>query len=282
MDTRVAFSLFGFDVYWYGIVITTAMIAATYIAAKEFERRGKDPNIIWNGMVIVLGLGILGARMYHVFSEYNDGTPGWSFYRANPTQIFNLRSGGLGIFGGLIGGAIGATFVALRNKVNWWFMADCIAPGLPLGQAIGRWGNFFNQELYGAPTGSSWWGVTIQPWARVRAGNVDYSDLQKFPLDTRFHPAFFYESIWSLAGFLLLMWVARKFSSKLISGDLFAFYLIWYGIGRGLIESQFRLDAQTYSIGATPLPTAVLLALVFIVLGAGILISNRLSLFAAK
>ena len=271
MDTRVAISLFGLDVYWYGIIITFGMMVSTYVAAKELKRLGHNPQIIWDGAIWILALGILGGRMYHVFSEYNDGTPGWSFYRQHPLEIITgFRNGGLGIFGGVLGGAIGAVIVAYRNKVPFGNMANAIAPSLLIGQAIGRWGNFANQELYGPPT-SLPWGIRIADWARVG----EYRDLVKYPIATTyFHPSFFYESFWNLIGFGLLLWVARRFKAQLKPWDTFGLYMSWYGTGRTFLESFVRLDAATYGTG--PLHTAVLFGLAFVGIGALILLFNHL------
>ncbi len=272
MDTRVAISLFGLDVYWYGIIITFGMIVATYVAAKEIERLGYNPQILWDGAIWILALGVLGGRMYHVFSEYNDGTPGWSFYRQHPLEIITgFRSGGLGIFGGVLGGSIGAVIVAFRNKVPFGIMANAIAPGLLIGQAIGRWGNFANQELYGPPTQLPW-GIRIADWARVG----EYRDLGKYPFETTlFHPSFLYESLWNLIGFGLLLWLGRRFKQQLRPWDIFGIYMIWYGMGRAFLESFVRLDASTY--GSGPLPTAVLFGLAFMAAGVVILLVNHIA-----
>ena len=149
-------------------------------------------------------------------------------------------------------------------------MANSIAPGLLIGQAIGRWGNFANQELYGPPTPLPW-GIRIADWARVGA----YRDLAKYPIATTyFHPSFFYESSWNLIGFSLLLWVARRFKARLKPWDTFGTYMIWYGAGRAFLESFVRLDAATY--GSGPLPTAVLFGFAFIGAGVIILVLNHL------
>jgi phosphatidylglycerol:prolipoprotein diacylglycerol transferase len=148
---------------------------------------------------------------------------------------------------------------------------DCIVPGVVLAQAIGRWGNYANQELYGGPTGSSWWGVTIDAAHRIRTGKIDFTNLQTYPLDMRFHPTFFYESAWNFVGFILLMWIARRFERVLRDGDLLGLYFVWYGIGRAWVELLFRPDAWT--LGS--LPTAVWISLGSIALGGVILLINH-------
>ena len=128
MGPLVAFTLFGVPVFWYGIILTTGMVLATWVAAHELERKGHDPNIAWNGMVIVLLLGILGGRLYHVFSTPGDGTQsGWAFYSQNPGQILNLRNGGLGIYGGLIGGTLGVIITAWRAKFSFFRLGGLLS-----------------------------------------------------------------------------------------------------------------------------------------------------------
>jgi phosphatidylglycerol:prolipoprotein diacylglycerol transferase len=206
-----------------------------------------------------------------VFSEYNDGTPGWSYYQQHPIEIITgIRTGGMGIFGGVVGGAIGAIIVAFRKKVPLGIIANAIAPGLLLGQAIGRFGNFANQELYGPPTTLPW-GVRIAEFGRV----AQYRDLISYPIATTFfHPTFFYEALWNVIGLGFLLWFARRFKTELKAWDTFGIYLVWYGAGRAVLESTLRLDASTY--GSGPLPTAVLFGLAFIAAGIVILVANRL------
>lgn len=274
MDPRIAIELGPLKVHWYGIIITTGMILAAYIASLEFKRKGEDPNIVWDGVLWVIFLGIIGARLYHVFSSPNDGSnSGWAYYSQNPLQILAIWNGGLGIFGGLLGGIVGVILVCARHRIGFWRVADCTVPGVALAQAIGRWGNFFNQELYGGPTGSSWWGVTIAPQYRIRTPKVDFTDMQAYPADTRFHPTFFYESAWSFFGFIGLLFIARRYHHKLRDGDIAGLYFIWYGLGRAWVEFFFRPDAWT--VGT--LPTAVLVSFGIIAFGLLILIVNRVT-----
>ena len=277
MESRIALDLGFIKIYWYGIVITTGMMLACYVAMYEAKRRGENPDIVSDGAIWVIGLGLVCARLYHVFSAPNDGSgSGWEYYRNNPLQILAIWQGGIGIYGGFVGGIIGIIYVMWRNKAPLWRWFDNIVPGVLLGQAIGRWGNYFNQELYGGPTGSSTWGLIIQEPFRVRTGKFDFTDMTQYPLDTRFHPTFLYESIWNFCGFLLLMWLARRYQQHpdrpetagrpLVDGDIGPLFLIWYGIGRGWVELFFRPDAWT--LGS--LPTAVWISIIGI--GIGLLI----------
>ncbi len=269
----VAIDLGFLKIHWYGIILTLGMVIATYLTALEAKRHGQNPGIVWDGVLLVIGLGLVGARLYHVFSIPEDGSgSGWPYYRQNPLQIFAIWQGGLGIFGGLVGGIIGIAYIAWRNKLWLFQWFDFAVPGVALAQAIGRWGNYANQELYGGPTGSSWWGITIDAAHRANTGKINFTNLQKYPLGMRFHPTFFYESAWNFVGFLLLMWLARRFERRLHYGDLAAIYFIWYGLGRGWTEFLFRPDAWT--IGA--LPTAVWVSLGAIAAGTVVLVFNHL------
>ncbi|MBO9345036.1 MAG: prolipoprotein diacylglyceryl transferase [Chloroflexi bacterium] len=272
MDTRVAFELGFLRVYWYGLLVTLGVLAGTWVAALEAKRRGDDPNVVWDSALWVILLGLIGARLYHVFSSPNDGSQGgWAYYSQHPIQIIAIWQGGLGIYGGLFGGALGILLVCIRRRLRFLRLADSIAPGVLLGQAIGRWGNYFNQELYGGPTGSSWWGITIDPPYRIRTPSADFTDLTRYPPETRFHPTFLYESIWNLVGFIGLLWLARRRGQHLREGDIGAAYLIWYGSGRLWIELLFRPDAWT--LGGVPV--AVWLSLFIIAVGMFVVVLNR-------
>ncbi len=274
-DPRIALQIGPVAVHWYGILITLGMSFATYLAGLEAKRRGEDPDIVWDGALLVIFLGLVGARLYHVFSSPNDGSgSGWAYYSQNPIEIIAIWKGGLGIFGGLIGGLIGIAYIIWRRRLVFLRWLDIVAPGVLIAQAIGRWGNFANQELYGGPTGSSWWGITIAPEFRVRTGRIDFTDLAAWPPETRFHPTFFYESAWNFVGFILLLWAGRRFADHLRDGDIFAGYLFWYGLGRGWIELLFRPDAWT--IGS--LPTAVWVSISFMSAAAVIALVNHVAL----
>ncbi|MFN3704458.1 MAG: prolipoprotein diacylglyceryl transferase [Thermoflexales bacterium] len=273
MDSRVALDLGIVKIYWYGIVVTLGMLVATYVASVELRRRRLDPNVAWDGALWVIGLGLVGARLYHVFSSPNDGSnSGWAYYSQNPLQIVAVWNGGLGIYGGIIGGIIGVLIVARRYRVPLWKLADSVVPGLAIGQAVGRWGNYFNQELYGGPTGSTWWGITIDPAHRIRTPSADFTDLTRYPPDTRFHPTFLYESLWNAVGFVGLMTIARRLAGRLHDGDVAGLYFIWYGVGRSWIELLFRPDA--WRIG-NAVPTAVVISAVGVAFGVALIALNH-------
>lgn len=221
-----------------------------------------DPDHIWNGLLWVLILGIIGARIYHVLtpspSMARIGIESPLDYLRNPMELINLRNGGLGIYGAIIGGALGIIAYAWRRRIAWLNLADLSVVGMALGQWVGRWGNYFNQELYGAPTTLPW-AVTIE------------RPLGDWPPGTRFHPAFLYESLWNGLAFLVLFQLARR--GKLLQGELTGLYLVLYGFGRILLE-LVRLDSRT--LGTTGIPVASAVAGVTIALVAALMVGRRL------
>lgn len=193
-----------------------------------------NPDHAWGGLVWMLVLGSIGARLYHVLTPSPSmaalGIYSWLDYFRHPLQLINFRSGGLGIYGAIAGGLLGIFIYTRRNRLPMLAWADLAAVGAALGQAVGRWGNFFNQELYGRPTDVPW-AITIEPLHRL----PDYAEFSTF------HPAFLYESLWSLLTFLVLFRLARR--ERLLPGELLALYLVAYAIGRSLLE-LVRLDSR--------------------------------------
>jgi len=208
-----------------------------------------NPDHVWNGLIWVLILAVIGARLYHVLTPSPSmaafGIESPMDYFRNPYQLINVRNGGLGIYGGILGGLIGLFIYARRAKIPMLPWADLAVVGLALGQVFGRWGNFFNQELYGAPSDLPW-AVTIDPQFRLHA----YSEF------SRFHPAFLYESLWSLLTFFVLYFLVKKYSQKLFDGEVMALYLIFYAIGRTLLE-MVRLDSRMVDFGFFQLNMAI-------------------------
>jgi phosphatidylglycerol:prolipoprotein diacylglycerol transferase len=257
----VAFRLGLLTIYWYGIIIMTAALIGGTVASFEAKRRGENEEHIWNMLILVVLLGIVGARLYHVFSSPAGSNLGWAYYREHPWAVFEIWNGGLGIYGAVVGGLLGIALYTYRARLNLWRYLDIGAPALLIGQAIGRWGNFANQELYGPPTTLPW-GIPIDEYHRI----PPFNDLLQYPLTTRFHPDFLYESLWNLFGFGLMLILGRKFSDRLKDGDLFLIYLIWYPLGRIWVES-LRPDAWT--IGR--IPTAQIVSAFLIALAAAAL-----------
>lgn len=269
-----------FVIRWYGLLIVAGALAATYVASMEARRRDEDPDHAWNLLIWCLIFGILGARLYHVLSSPAGASRGFNYYFIEhpfttltlfgaavpfPSALL-IWEGGVAIIGALLGGILAILVYTRRQKLNLWRWLDIVAPGMLLAQAIGRWGNFFNQELYGPPTNLPW-GITI---TEVNQRIPPYNDLTAFPLDTTFQPLFLYESLWNLAGFILLMWIGRKYADKLLDGDILSLYLIWYPLGRIFIES-FRPDAWTLS----GIPAAQIFSIILLIIGLGLMIYRR-------
>jgi phosphatidylglycerol:prolipoprotein diacylglycerol transferase len=216
---------------WYGLLMLLAILTAAQIASWQLTRQGEDPDNLWDMLFWILIPGFLGARLYYVFIQSPRGAGGLGYYLANPTEILKIWGGGIHIFGGFIAGGLALWIYTRWRKLNPFPYLDAIALGLPVAQAIGRWGNFINQELYGPPTTLPW-GLKIESTHRI----PPYNDLATYPDSTRFHPLFLYESLWNMVGFVLLLWIARRFEKNLKPGDLALSYLIWYPLGRFFIE----------------------------------------------
>ncbi|GAB4445030.1 MAG: prolipoprotein diacylglyceryl transferase [Anaerolineae bacterium] len=272
----ILFSFGPFTVRWYGLLIVIGALLAGYIGTVEARRKKEDPEHMWNLLIWTLIFGIIGARIYHVLSTPAGASRGFNYYffeqPFTDVSLFGavipfpsammIWEGGIGIFGGLLGGVLALLVYCRRNHLIALRWMDIMAPGVLLAQAIGRWGNYFNQELYGPPTDMPW-GILI---TNVNQRIPPYNDLSVYPLTATFHPVFLYESLWNLAGFVLLMWLGRKYANKMLDGDMVSLYLIWYPTGRLLIES-LRPDAWTMS----GIPTAQIISALLILLGVGTL-----------
>jgi prolipoprotein diacylglyceryl transferase len=222
-----------FFIHFYALCIITGIIAAVLLTNHRLTKRGAEPWVVIDIVLIAIPLGIIGARIYHVVTHptfyFGPGTNFW--------EIFAIWNGGIAIYGALIGGAIGAWLGCKWTGIRFWSFADALAPGLLLAQAFGRFGNWFNQELFGLPTDLPW-GLEID------------SDNPAFPPglpeDTLFHPTFLYEVIWNVLGVLVLLYIGRRF--HLQWGRLFAVYLMWYSAGRIVWES-IRIDPSEIFFG---------------------------------
>ena len=212
------------EIRYYAICILTGIFVAAWLSRRRFVRRGGDGDRFDTIALILVVVGIIGARLYHVITDYQlYFGPG-----RNPWQAFNIRSGGLGIWGGVMLGALAAWLLARRYRLSFGALADVIAPGLLFAQSLGRVGNWFNQELFGRPTDLPW-ALYVDPQYRP-SGYESYAT---------YHPTFLYEMAWTGLGGFVLLWVERRF--KLGRGKLFTCYVIWYTFGRFFIES-LRID----------------------------------------
>lgn len=222
----VAFTMFGIPVMWYGILIAVGMFLGATVASKEIRRRGFSEDRLWDLLMWAIPAAIIGARAYYVIFQ-------WDFYRLHPAEIINIRGGGLAIHGALMAAFLVSYFYCKRKKIPALLMFDIAAPGIILGQAIGRWGNFINQEAHGGPTDLPW-GIII--------------DGQKV------HPTFFYESMGNFLICLFLLYFARKKQTK--DGQIISLYLICYGVLRFFVEGL-----RTDSLMLGPIRVAQLVSL---------------------
>ena len=252
----VIFSIGPFSLHWYGVFIVGGAALAAWLASRTAARAGENPDHIWNLLAWALVVGILGARLYHVFSTPANGI-GWDYYRQNPGEIFNFWSGGfrgLGIYGGLVGGILAVIVYSAINKLDFIKYLDFLAPNVLLAQAIGRMGNFVNQELYGPPTNVPW-AFHINPAfpcqlpdnlpAGIQMCGVQEVLTQQtldWYANNGFHPTFFYEALWNLAMFALLTFVFSRYGERFRKGDAVLLYFIAYPLGRFWVE-MFRPDA---------------------------------------
>ena len=250
----------GFPIFWYGILITAGIALGAWWAGREIERRGGDIDTFYNGLLLVVITGYLFARLWYVLQEVIAGR---GAQYDTFLEIINIRQGGANILGGFVGAALVGAWYIRRKRLDFWTYADVAGPALLLAQAIGRWGNFINQELYGPPTELPW-GILIDPQNRL----AQYATL---PADTRFHPTFLYESLWLFIGFILLVYLNRRYRERWKSGTLFGLFLIWWGIGRTWVEF-FRPDQPR--IGETFVSYSMVIAFFIAVAGVPVLLSR--------
>ena len=223
-SSPIIFEAGPFALRYYGLCIALGIAAGTWLTSRELARKGYDPTLALDALFFVVPLGFIGARAYHVATDYD-------LYAGDPFPgVFAVWNGGLGIYGAVIGGFIGVLIFARVRGISPLVFADAAAPGLILAQAIGRWGNYFNQELFGRPSNLPW-AIEIAPDNRPTA----------FADATAFHPTFLYESIWDVLVCLALLWVARRFADRLKDGDILLLYVSLYSVGRFFVEA-LRVD----------------------------------------
>ena len=238
---------------FYGIGYVLAVAVMILVSQSEARRKGLDSNLVTNAIVVVAIFALVGARLYHVLGE-------WDNYSGDLSRIVLPPYAGLGLYGGIIGAAIGI-WVFLRGKsIPLGRALDVVVPGTLFAQGIARWGNFFNQELYGPPTDLPW-GITIDCSNRV----AQYA-CSAYPAEsTGFHPLFFYELVLTITGGFIALLLARRFGALLRDGDLASFWMIWYGSVRFVLE-LFR-DGWNWTIAG--IPAAMLIGALLIVVGIG-------------
>lgn len=245
--SRTAFTVFGQDIYWYGIFIGLGVILGVLLALHEAKRTGQNPDTYLDFIIYAMIIAIIGARLYYVIFS-------WDFYSQHPEKVFAIREGGLAIYGGIIGGVLTAIVYSRVKKKNFWVMADTMAPSLILGQMLGRWGNFFNKEAFGGFTDNLF--AMRYQLSQVRASDVTPDILQNLVTVNgvdyiQVHPTFLYESMWSLCVFIILLILQRK---KKFNGQVCATYFFGYALGRVWIEG---LRTDQLCIGNVPVSQAL-------------------------
>lgn len=244
----VAFRIFGFPVAFYGVIITLGIVLATLYVIWRAKQNGITADTILDIALLVVPCGVVGARLYYVLTSLDRFD---SF-----GEIFDIRSGGLAIYGGIIGGAIAVIIMARLKKINFFLLADMITPAVLIGQILGRWGNFFNAEAYGS--------ATELPWRMglLKGGEWIYV-----------HPTFLYESLWNLLGLVLInifYGLKKEKTHKKYDGQIFLMVFAWYGFGRMFIEGL-----RTDSLYVGPFRISQVLGLLFFLVGAGLLLYHH-------
>lgn len=250
--SRVAFSLFGIDIYWYGLIIGIGFALAVYLALKNAKHHGVKEDDVINILLIAVPIAIIGARLFYVAFYSRD----WTF-----SEVINIRDGGLAIYGGIIGGVAAAAVYAKVKKISFLAIGDLAGPYFALAQAIGRWGNFVNQEAFGYNTTLPW-GMTSTPIANeltlMAAKGIDVNP--GLPV----HPTFLYESIWNFLIFILLVVLSKR---KKFTGQIFCMYMALYGFGRMFVEGL-----RTDSLMLGSIRVSQLLGFIFFVVFGGLML----------
>ncbi|EOH86590.1 prolipoprotein diacylglyceryl transferase [Enterococcus pallens] len=222
---RTAFEIFGLEIYWYAIIIVSGIAIALWLATREAVRVGLKEDDMTNYLIWALPIAIIGARLYFILFDLEP-------YLADPIQIFNIRSGGLAVYGGLIAAVIVLFFYTRYHFIDPWLFLDVCAPGVVLAQGMGRWGNFMNHEAFGGETTRSF----------LESLHLPQFIIDNMYIDGAYHqPTFLYESLWCFLGFFLLIFLRKK-NNLFKQGEIFLSYVLWYSFARFFIEGM-RTDS---------------------------------------
>jgi phosphatidylglycerol---prolipoprotein diacylglyceryl transferase len=254
---RMAFEIGPIHVYWYGIIIVTGLLLGYLLATSESKKHGLNKEIFADLLIWAIPISIISARIYYVLFK-------WDYYKENLGEIFAIWQGGIAIHGALIGAVITAIIFTKKRGISFWRLADIAAPSIILGQAIGRWGNFMNQEAHGGEVTRSFLENLYLPEFIINQMYID---------GVYYHPTFLYESSWSILGFIVLL-ILRKFPIR--RGELFLSYVIWYSAGRFFVEG-LRTDSLMLT---DTLRVAQLLSLLLIAVAIFLFLYRRLRGFA--
>ena len=248
----IALQLGPLAIHWYGIAYAFGLAGAFLVIEREARRRGEDTRYLVNGMIVIAVAALIGGRLYHVIDQ-------WQLYKDDLTKIILPPYSGLGVYGGIAAGLVAMVLYTRYRRLNFWTWADIVAPGLLVMQGIARWGNFANQELYG-PATTAPWGIAIQCQNRVAAYACPPGSDPLATLGQHFQPLFLYESMSGLVGAVVLLWIARRFGSRLRPGDIALMFFIWYATTRLILE-PLRADNWTFF----GVPTAMIVSAFVIV-----------------
>jgi phosphatidylglycerol---prolipoprotein diacylglyceryl transferase len=255
----IAIDLGPLQVHWYGIIIGVGILLGLLLAMRESERRGLAKETFLDLILYAVPIAILSARIYYVIFQ-------WDYYSQYPGDIIKIWNGGIAIHGALIGSVITAVVFAKKRGISFWKLADIAAPSILLGQAIGRWGNFMNQEAHGGEVSRSFLeGLYLPDWVIN----------QMYINGTYYHPTFLYESLWNFTGVMVLLFLRKV---NLRRGELFLSYVIWYSIGRFFVEG-LRTDSLMLT---DTLRIAQVISIVLILLAIGLIVFRRAKGYANK
>ncbi len=251
--SRVAFTVFGKEIYWYGIFIGLGVLLGLMLAMREAKRTGQDADTYLDFALYALVFAVIGARLYYVAFS-------WDTYSQDMIKIFATREGGLAIYGGVIGGVLTALVYAKVKKMDFWQLADTAAPSLVFGQILGRWGNFFNREAFGDFTNNLF--AMRYQLSQVRLGDISERALSQLQVVNgvdyiQVHPTFLYESLWNIGVFALLLFMSRR---KKFHGQIAGLYFLGYGLGRVWIEGLRTDQLLLGSLAVSQIFSAILIA----------------------
>lgn len=247
------FGIQGLDIAWYGILMAAAIVVGVWVAVRQAKAKGYSAELVFDFMILAIPLGIIGARLYYVAFE-------WDYYSQHPAEIIAVWNGGIAIYGAIIGGLLAGVILSVWRKFPFGRLMDFMMPGLAVGQAIGRWGNFVNQEAFG--------NIVTEPalqWFPYAVYIEDKWTGTMQVTDSWVQATFFYESMWDLGVFVLLLWYSKRARHD---GDVLAAYMVAYGIGRLWIEGLRVSTLQLWP----GMPISQFVSLVVVLLGAGYLL----------
>ena len=262
-----SFTVFGIEIAYYGVIIALGMLAGALVAYREAKKTGQKVDDYIDFTLYTLIAAIIGARIYYVIFE-------WDYYSAHPLEIFNLRAGGLAIYGGVIASALTLFIFTKVKKLKFWLMADTAVQGLIIGQIIGRWGNFFNREAFGGYTDSLFaMQLPVSEAKGITQELIEHLVTIDGVSYVQVHPTFLYEGTWNL---LLFIGICLYKRHKKFDGEIFAIYLMGYGVGRFIIEGLRTDQLVIKALGG--IAASLVLSIILIVLAVAFVIYNRVQL----